>query len=142
MNELEQAPPPDGARVELPSGGWAVLRDPKTLRSRDKKSMMRRVKGTPDPDNPVGFAVDMTDAIITEMVTAWHIPYGQDWPIPSLCVAFDPQTGGAVVLDDLEIGDYDALTDAVREAQELLFPGEISPDDHDKPASPTPPAAE
>jgi hypothetical protein len=140
MNELETAA--GGEKIPLPSGGWAILRDPKTMRSRDKKNLLRGVKGKPDADNPVGFAVDLTDALITYMITEWHIPYGGDWAIPALCIAFDPQTGGAVVLDDLEIPDYDALTDAVKPAQELLFPDPVTPDDHDKPESPTPPAAE
>lgn len=119
-------------RIELPSGGWVELKDPKTLKARDKKAIMKAVRGVPDAENPVGFAVDISDGLIAHMIENWYVPYLEAPSIPLL----DPS-----VLDELEIPDYDALTDAIKPAQELLFSDAVTPDDHDKPGSPTPPAA-
>ena len=120
-------------RIDLPSGGWAELRDPKTLRAKDKRRVLKNIKGTPDEENPVAASLDTTDGMVCMMVTAWEIPYMPDAALPG---------DAPEMLDELEIPDYDVLLEAVTPARELLFPDKITPDDHDKPDSPPAPAAE
>lgn len=140
MDETEAAP--TGAeKITLPSGGWIQVRDPKSYRSRDKKAIMCGVKGSADELGVAQFGIGLTDFLIETMITDWSLPYGEDWPIPRLSER-DKDTGTPVVLDDLEIPDYDKIMDVANEVRALIFPGQVTPDDYDNPASPTPPAAE
>lgn len=118
-------------RINLPSGGWIELRDPRELKARDKKAIIRNMQ-PPDEAKPLGFALDVADGLACMLIAAWEIPYLPGAPLPSA----DPAQ-----LDELTIPDYDAVMDAVRPAQELLFPRPATPDDHADPTSPTGPVS-
>jgi hypothetical protein len=115
-------------------GAWVVLRDPRELRSGDKKAVLRSVT---DTENKMAAGLDMADGLMAMLVMNWQLP--SQLPLPSQ----DPK-----VLDMLEIVDYDALTELIKPAQELLFPGnpdieKASPEEQAAavadPASPTTP---
>jgi hypothetical protein len=115
-------------------GAWVELRDPRELKSGDKKRVLRSIT---DTDTKMAAGIDMSDGLIAMLVTNWQLP--SPLPLPSQ----DP-----AVLDMLEIPDYDKLTELIEPARELLFPGspgieDASPEEQAKavadPASPTPP---
>ncbi|MEU5426832.1 hypothetical protein AB0H73_14680 [Streptomyces olivoreticuli] len=116
-------------------GAWVELRDPRELKSGDKKRIMRCVT---DLDDKMGVGLDMTDGLMTALVINWQLP--SQLPLPSQDRA---------VLDMMECPDYDALTELVKPAQELLFPGSPDPATPDEqaaqlkdPASPTVPTVD
>jgi hypothetical protein len=138
--EPELALLPNPLRHDLPSGGWVELRDLSGLKARDHKAILRGINET-DMTKAMSFGVDMTDGLMTVMVTAWSLPYGADWAIPSLCIMRDAITGTPVVLDDMRAGDYAALEALVLPAMKVLFPKKADPSDVEDPASPTAPAS-
>lgn len=137
--ETQPALIPNPLRHDLPSGGWVELRDLDGLKARDHKAILRGI-GETDLTKVMSFGVDMTDGLMSVMVTAWSLPYGPDWAIPSLCLMRDPITGTPVVLDDMTAADYATLETLVLPAQKILFPAKADPTDAENPASPTAPA--
>jgi len=106
---------------------WVQLRDPHTLKSGDKRRVLRAIR---DTEEAGAVALGMLDAIATVAIEAWSLPL----PVPSHDVA---------ALDLMEIGDYDALSNLLGPTQEALFPTAPDPTpeqmaDH---ASPTEPSA-
>ncbi len=114
--------------VTLPSGGEVTFRDPKTLRAKDKKRAIQAIK---DPEKVIAAGLDVVDGLIALLVESWTIPYLPGAPLPSAEIG---------LIGELEIPDYDALTEAVAPARELLFPQTASPD-RTGPGSPTVPAS-
>lgn len=131
--------PPNPNRHTLPSGGWVELRDLNTLKARDHKTILRGISEE-NQGRAIAAAIDMVDQLMILMVTAWSLPYGQDWAIPGLCIMRDPITGTPAVLDDMTAADYTTLESLVQPAQKVLFPGKADPTDAENPASPTGPA--
>lgn len=118
------------SRVELPSGGWAELADPKKIRSKHRKLVMDRLNIDRMQQRTVGVAFDVTEGLMLMMVEKWHVPYFPDVARPLDDVS---------VLDELEIPDYDALAEALEPAREMLFPAPPSVDGARTPGSPTRP---
>jgi len=93
--------------VTLPSGATVTLKDPSTLRVKDRKNVMRSA------DNAVGGdltkALALGDALIAMLVETW---------------SFDliPPSVKLESLDELTMVDYDALVEYTKEAQKYLFP--------------------
>lgn len=118
-------------RIDLPSGGWVVYRDPTDLRGKHKERVMRNIKTL---DSPGGFRVDMVTGTICMLIEAWgDIPYLPDAPLPC------DEPG---ILGELKLADYDALYAAAEPAVDLLFPSRAKPEDADTPGSPTGPASD
>lgn len=115
--------------LQLPSGGWAVLRDPLELRGSDRRAVQRAIQ---DPDRKIGAALDIVDGCICMLVESWFLPYAPGAPLPKE----DPDVLGA-----LTIPDQVALEGAVDPAIMVLFPREVSIDDAGVPGSPTRPAS-
>lgn len=128
----DAAPPPvEGefvSRVDLPSGGWAELADPRKIRAKHRKRVMDQLNVERMKAGVGGIAFDMTDGLILMMIEKWHVPYlpGIDRPLD------DPSS-----VDELEIPDYDTLTDKLEPAQAMLFPRPATVDDAKRPGSPT-----
>jgi hypothetical protein len=116
-------------RVDLPSGGFAILRDPVQLRAKDKKRVLKNIQ---DAQRAVAAGVDVVDGMVMMLVEKWELPYLPMAALP----ADEPE-----ILDELTIPDYDALVQAVGPAQKVLFPGPVTVDDMGKPGSPTQPAS-
>lgn len=114
--------------LDLPSGGWAALRDPMELRGKDRREVQRAIM---DPDRKIASALDITDGAICMLVESWSLPYAPNAPLPKV----DPS-----VLDVLTIPDQMALENAVEPALKVLFPRESTVDDAGVPGSPTRPA--
>lgn len=128
--------------LTLPSGGWAELRDPSTLRARDQKALLKSMNF--EQDNKVAAGLDMADGLIALLVTAWEIPYARaletnstgemvlgEMVLPSVDVT---------VIDDLSLADYGELTRIARDVQKVMFPAPPDPSDYEDPSSPTGPA--
>lgn len=116
-------------RLELPSGGHVVLKDPTTLRAKDKKKVL---KGIQDIEKQVAAGLDIVDGLICMLVESWDLPYLPNAPIPAVSIG---------MTDEMTIPDYDALVEAVGPAREVLFPGSPDVDKVDDPASPSGPAS-
>jgi hypothetical protein len=115
--------------LELPSGGWVVLRDPLELRGKDRREVQRAIM---DPDRKIASALDVTDGTICMLVESWSLPYAPNAPLPRV----DPR-----ILGELTIADQMALEQAIDPALKVLFPREETIDDAGVPGSPTPPAS-
>ncbi len=127
---MTQPVQPYDGRVSLPSGGWAQLRDPRTLRAKDKKRALSNIK---DHERLIAAGFDVAEGLIAMLVIAWQIPYLPNAPLPSEEIS---------ILGELEIPDSDKLTEAIEPARRLLFPDTSSSvDDADQSGSPTGPAS-
>ncbi len=89
----------------LPSGATVTLRDPKSIRQKDRK-MMYTVS-----NDKTGLlqSISMTEGVIAMMVKAWDLAMS----LPN----FDIE-----VLGELEIPDYDALAEKASDMIPVLFP--------------------
>jgi hypothetical protein len=93
-------------KITLPSGATVTLKDPRELRVKDRK----RVLKTADVEGgDLTRALALGDALIAMLIEDWSL----DLLIPSLKIDN---------LDELEMKDYDALVDATKDAQKFLFP--------------------
>jgi hypothetical protein len=93
-------------KITLPSGATVTLKDPASLRVKDRK----RVLKTADVEGgDLTRALALGDALIAMLIEDWSL----DLLIPSLKIDN---------LDELEMKDYDALVDATKDAQKFLFP--------------------
>jgi hypothetical protein len=122
-------------RVPLPSGGWAEIADPKQIRAKHRKRLMDRLNMDRMQERTMGIGFDLIESLILLMVDKWSIPYAplQDSTSPLATVT---------LIGDLEIPDYDALTEALEPARQMLFPDPVTIDDHNKPGSPTLPVGD
>ena len=92
--------------VTLPSGATATLKDPSTLRVKDRKTVIRASeKGEGD----LSKALALGDALIGMLIEEWSF----DLIIPSIKIES---------LDELTMADYDALVEHSKDAQSFLFP--------------------
>lgn len=93
-------------KVTLPSGATATLKDPKTLRVKDRRAIMTASeKGEGD----LGKALALSDALLSVLIEDWSF----DLPIPSVKISS---------VDELEMKDYDYLVEQTKDAQKTLFP--------------------
>jgi hypothetical protein len=93
-------------KITLPSGATVTLKDPASLRVKDRK----RVLKTADVEGgDLTRALALGDALIAMLIEDWSL----DLLIPALKIDN---------LDELEMSDYDALVDATKDAQKFLFP--------------------
>ena len=93
--------------IKLPkSGATVVLRDPEELRVKDRKKIYQNASKA---DEGIMQALSFADGIISILVESWTL----DLMIPSIKIG---------VLDELEMADYDFLTEETKDAQQVLFP--------------------
>lgn len=93
--------------IKLPkSGATVVLRDPEELRVKDRKKIYQNASKA---DEGIMQALSFADGIIAILVESWTL----DLMLPSIRIS---------VLDELEMADYDFLTEETKEAQKTLFP--------------------
>lgn len=92
--------------VKLPkSGATVVLKDPSTLRVKDRKKMYAAANG----QEGLMQAMSLVDGLISILVESWTL----DLIIPSIKMSS---------LDELEMADYDFLAAEAEEAQAVIFP--------------------
>ena len=92
-------------QLKLPSGATVTLNDPKTLRVKDRKKVLKHA----NQDEGLMQALSIVDGLIALLVKEWSF----ELPIPSIRIQ---------VLEELEIPDYDALAAEAGKAQKILFP--------------------
>ena len=109
-------------KITLPSGTTVTLKDPRELRVKDRK----RVLKTADVEGgDLTRALALGDALIAMLIEDWSL----DLLIPALKIDN---------LDELEMKDYDALVDATKDAQQYLFPSLAESVENEKdPKAPT-----
>lgn len=93
-------------KITLPSGATVTIKDPKTLRVRDRNRVIKAGDGL---DGDVAKGIAFSEALIATLVEDWSF----DLMIPSLRIES---------LEDLEIADYDALIEASQDVSATLFP--------------------
>ena len=89
----------------LPSGATVVLRDPKSIRQKDRKLMYTTSNGK----TGLLQSIAMTEGVMAMMIESWSLQMS----LPN----FDIE-----VLGELEIPDYDALAKKAAELVPILFP--------------------
>lgn len=90
--------------IILPSGASVTLRDPKTLKAKDRK----RVYELANDETGIVQAVTMIEAIVAVLVESWTL----DLILPS--ISFKS-------MGELALADYDKLIAEATEAQKVLF---------------------
>lgn len=110
-------------RVDLPSGGWAELRDVAEIR---KGHRDRVLKSTDTVDGAFARSIRSADMILALAIEKWSF----DLELPS---------NELTVLDELTIPDYDKLCADVEPWQKALFP-DFGGEGVDDPSSPFPEA--
>jgi hypothetical protein len=127
-------------RVTLPSGAYAELRDPGSLKAKHRKQIARAMS---DADRVGGFFVDMIDGALAVLIVDWDVcdpETGNQLPLPSVDLKS---------LDECSDADYEALCaeplvgDFARrtlEARVRAAKAVDDPDGYDDPASPTAPS--
>lgn len=93
-------------KVTLPSGASATLKDPKNLKVKDRKRVMRSAE---TEGGDLSRAMALSDALIAMLVEEWSF----DLVIPAVKID---------VLEELDMKDYDYLIEQTKEAQKVLFP--------------------
>jgi len=93
-------------KITLPSGATVTLKDPKMLRVKDRKNVL---KSAEVDGGELTRAMALGDALVAMMIEEWSF----DLLIPSARIDS---------LGELEMRDYDALVEATKEAQSYLFP--------------------
>lgn len=106
-------------KITLPSGATALLRDPKTLKVKDRKRIVKAA------DNAEGGDLSKAMALVDEMIATLVVEWSFDLIIPSVKIAS---------LDELEPADYDTLTAEARKAQSFLYPSLTDSDEAAKDA--------
>ena len=91
--------------ITLPSCNTVTLRDPSTLRVKDRK----KVIGAASNQEGLLQALSMVDGLIAVLVESWSF----DLIIPSVHIAS---------LDELTMPDYDAIAAEVNAVQSTIFP--------------------
>ena len=91
--------------VKLPSGATAKLRDPSTLRVKDRKKVFAAANG----QEGILQALSLTDGLIACLIEEWSV----DLVPPSIKLES---------LDELEMSDYDTLAEYAQKAQDVIFP--------------------
>ena len=92
-------------KVALPSGNWAVFRDPSTLRVKDRKKILKNAS----KEEGLIQAMTIVDGLIAILVKEWSF----EMPIPSIKIQS---------LEELTMPDYDTMSEEAGKAQEVLFP--------------------
>lgn len=92
-------------KIELPSGGWAIFKDPNTLRVKDRKKVLKNA----NDQEGLMQAISLIDGLIAILVEEWSF----EMPIPSVRIQ---------ALDELSMPDYDQLAEEAGKAQKFLFP--------------------
>ena len=93
-------------KVTLPSGNTVTLRDPKTLKVKDRKKIL---KAAGEQDTTIAQGLTIIDGLIAMLIEDWSF----DFIVPS--VKIDS-------LDELDIADYDRLSEEAESARAVLFP--------------------
>ena len=93
-------------KITLPSGATVTLKDPSTLRVKDRNRVIKAGDGL---TGEIAKGLAFTEALIATIVEDWSY----DLIIPS--VKSDS-------LEELEIADYDALVKASEDISAILFP--------------------
>ena len=102
--------------ITLPSGATATLRDPKTLKAKDRK----RVYELANEETGIVQAVTMMEAVIAVIVESWTL----ELILPS--IRFQS-------IGELSLNDYDRLVEEATEAQKILFANYNSDEGADSP---------
>lgn len=102
-------------KLTLPSGATVELRDPSTLRVKDRKKVYRAANG----QEGIMQAISLIDGLIAILIDSWSL----DLIIPSIKLE---------TLDELEMADYDFLAKEAETAQSILFPALAKTDESEK----------
>jgi hypothetical protein len=93
--------------IKLPSGATVTLKDPSTLRVKDRKRVMTTADQAIGGD--LSKALALGDALLAMLIEEWSF----ELLVPSLNLDS---------LGELEMKDYDYLVEQTKDAQSSLFP--------------------
>ena len=90
----------------LPSGATVTLRDPKSIRQKDRKKLYE----VSNDQTGLLQSISMTEGVIAMIVESWTL---SNFSLPNFDIS---------VLGELDIPDYDALSEKASEYVPVLFP--------------------
>jgi hypothetical protein len=93
-------------KITLPSGATVTLKDPSSLRVRDRNRVIKAGDGL---SGDIAKGIAFSEALVATIIEDWSF----DLLIPSI---------KAESLEELEISDYDALVKASEDISKILFP--------------------
>lgn len=93
-------------KITLPSGNFAMLRDPATLKHKDRRKVLEQGG---KHENQIMASLSMVDGVIAILVESWSF----DLIVPSIHLES---------LGELSMADYDALAEEANKIQDFLFP--------------------
>lgn len=105
-------------KVDLPSGNWAVFRDPSTLKVKDRKKIFQH---SDNHKEGILQALSMVDGLLAILIEEWSY----EMPIPAVKIS---------MLDELSIPDYDKLSEEAGKVQQTLFPNVAKSEESEKDA--------
>jgi hypothetical protein len=107
--------------VKLPSGAEVTLKDPSTLKVKDRRKVFANAAG----QEGLMMAMSLTDGLIAVLVDSWTL----DLIVPSVRIAS---------IDEMEMADYDTLTEQIKDIEKILFPNLAKTEETERdPESPT-----
>lgn len=89
-------------RIDLPSGGWAMLRDPASVPNKERTPILARVEADGAESSSLVTKLDFVDRIVMVLVKEWSYPL----PIPKESVESLEEVGG-LDLDQLRLAVMD-----------------------------------
>lgn len=133
-------------------GAWVALRDVSLIRAGERKAAMAKAyaaaragggEDEPSMDNLIAMiegSTDFVEIVCATLIAEWFVP-----ELHELGPAKPDRrdlAGTVAQIQDLLTDDYDRLCELAAPAVEQLMPRNITPDDHDDPASPSEPASD
>lgn len=127
LAEVKQLHDKPAAAIDVP-GGWILLRDPITVRAKDRKAVAAamdraRLAGAGN----IMTAYDSAEAMMMLAIDAWSfdLPIPRHNPGSPAVPATETEPGKPEVvasLDQLDIPTYDAISEAIKPFAAALFP--------------------
>lgn len=121
----------DGTRIDLPSGGWAVIRDidANPIRVRERKALIGAVNSLGEEADAFSRGAGTMEVVLVFVVRQWSysaalgkIRAALLMPSPRPAFLKDTLRDLTALVGDLPVADYDALMPHVEPAMKAAFP--------------------
>lgn len=95
----------ESKKIDLTNGNWVVLKDPNSLKVKDRKKIFKNMQG----QEGLMQAISLMDGIVSVIIEEWSF----ELPIPAIKISS---------IDELSINDYHIIQKEMEKIQQVLFP--------------------